>query len=425
MKIFYNLRKIVLVNLFLFFSLFPAFSEKVSVAVFNGAEPVVFTNEEGVASGFFPSLIPELLPNDEIEYITDLTFNEAKEKVKNGEIDLLPAFIKTEERRKYYNFNKEPIMVSWSVLFVESNTNFKSIVDLRNKKIALMKGDQNGKSFIRYMNEFDIKFIPVYFDTFKNMKEAVINKKVYGMVAFNTLFKTEKNIKPTDIVFAPTQGFIASGKMLSPHIMKKIDDNIKKMKNDQNSTYYKLVDKWLLSNTIETYPSWLNNLIKIVVSIVLLTIFTIIVLNIHLKKICRDYEKQKKYSNIIEKKFSLFVENTHDLVMTVDSKLNFTFMNKNCLNYFKTRQSKIIGSSTKDFVLKKKCTDLFIVLMNAINGKHCQEIISVGDKDSLIISATPIVENNEVIGVLCFGKRINLKEEESSLYTNNLKLYNL
>lgn len=412
MNIFNNLKKILLVNLLLSFSLLPLFGEKVTVAVFNGANPVIFTDDNGLASGFYPSLMKNLLPSHEIEYITDLTFKEAKERVRKGEIDLLPSFIKTEERERFFDFNKEPVLVSWSVLYINQNSSLNSVMDLRNKKIALMNGGQNGDNFIKFMRDLDITFEAVYFDTFTEMKQVVAGGDIFGMVAFNTLFKSDKRIKPTDIVFSPTKGYIATGKNLNKDIVEEIDKNLKSLKEHSGSVYYQLMNKWLMYDTIETYPNWLKPFICFTLITLLGILSIILILKINIKSINRVYEKQTAKLHKTECKYSLLVNNTHDLIISIDSDLRFTFLNKRSFTYFNITNSKIIGTNLKDFVMDKRCTDLFMLLVKAVEGKSVEGEVQVDNSDMLLASATPIIENGKITGAVCFAKDVTTKNEQ-------------
>lgn len=401
----------------------PIFGKKVTVAVFDGADPVIFTDINGDASGFYPSLIPKLLPNDEIEYITNLTFNEAKERVISGEIDILPAFIKTKEREKIFDFNEDSVMVSWSALYIDHSSNIESVLDLRNKKIALMNGGQNAKNFIKFMMDLDLNFEAVYLDTFTEMKEAVLNKEVYGMIAFNTLFKSNKRLKPTDIVFAPTKSYIATGKNFNKEILREIDLNLRILKSNSGSSYYQELNRWFMYDTIETYPDWLKSFIYFSILTVVTILFIVLILNIHIKKINLINKKQKKLLAKTEHRCSLLVNNTHDLIISVDSELRFTFFNKRSLSFFNVKQKKVIGSSVKEFVLTKKCTDLFMLIVKALEGNNEEGEINIDSINTLYISAAPIIENSEITGVVCFAKDITAKNElvRESNYKNKIE----
>jgi PAS domain S-box-containing protein len=241
-------------------------SADVTVAVFEGAEPVVFTDENGLATGFYPELLRHIFneADEDIRFIQGLSYQEAYNKVLSGEIDILPAMIWTRERAKEFDFNKEVIMVSWSQLFIRPGDTIESVLDLSHETIGLMRGGQNGKNFIDFMESFNVPFKARYYGSFPEMVDAVLAGEVRGMVSFGSFARNETRLVGSSIIFSPTQAFLGIRKGDPQWILRLVDDAVGEMKDDEHSVYNHLMDKWLTGGEIvEVVPRWLYGLLAI------------------------------------------------------------------------------------------------------------------------------------------------------------------
>ncbi len=257
---------------------------EVTVAAFKGAEPVVVINDDGSVTGFYPELLRSIFKDKEdISFVTGLSFKDAYSKVMNNEIDLLPAAIRTEERERYFNFNKEPFLVSWSEVFVHPDIYIENIFDLKNKPVALMIEGQNGKNFISLMNSFDIPFKPLFFNSFTEMVDAVYRKEAAALVSFST-FNSDKELKSVGIVFNPTQAYIASSMDGRKDLLDDIDEKLIEYKKNDNSIFYSELNKWFHFQEVVKNPAWIFPVSIIVIIITILFVISVLVLKLKLQK---------------------------------------------------------------------------------------------------------------------------------------------
>ncbi|MDC7231750.1 MAG: PAS domain S-box protein [Spirochaetales bacterium] len=241
--------------------LFASFSltADVSVAVFEGAAPVAYMDEDGNPAGIYLRVLEEIFrqQGESVRFVSGLSFKEAYQRVLTGEIDLMPALIRTPERQELFEFNEEVFLVSWSLLFIHPDHSVENILDLKNRKIALMEGGQNGKNFVQLMNSFDIPFQAVYFRNFDVMAEAVLAGEVAGMVSFSNHALSEERLKASSIMFSPTQSYIAVRKGGPVHLLDSIDKALKEMKQDDASVYAGELRILAGNEAVEVVPFWL------------------------------------------------------------------------------------------------------------------------------------------------------------------------
>ena len=280
-------KKTIIICSFLFFvSLIHTvnINAEVTVAAFQGAEPIIIINDDGSVTGFYPELLKSIFKDkEEIRFVTGLTFKDAFDKVMNNEIDLLPAAIRTKDREKYFNFNKEPFIVSWSEVFVHPDIFIENIFDLKDKPVALMIDGQNGKNFISLMNSFDIPFKPVFFNNFTEMVNAVYRNDAVALVSFST-FNPDKELKSVGIVFNPTQAYIASALGGRKELLDYIDQKLIEYKKNEKSVLYSELNKWFHYEAVVKNPDWILPVSIIVIIATISFVILILILKLKLQK---------------------------------------------------------------------------------------------------------------------------------------------
>jgi PAS domain S-box-containing protein len=329
--------KVKIIACLFFLPVFCTFAE-ITVALFNGPEPVIIVNNDGTATGFYPELLRTIFKDEDITFITGLSFQEAYEKVVNNEIDLLPAVIKTPERERVLKFNREVSLASWGEVLIKSESSIDDLFDLKNKKIALMKEDQNGKNFIKLMNSFNLPFIPVYNNDYDEMSDAVINNDVIGMVTFNT-YQARAPIVSSGIVFSPTQAYIVTGKNGNTDLLDTIDERLSQMKADENSEYYQLLDFWFSSfgHHIFTIPKWVYPTFTAVVVIVLFLLLLLIISKLRAEKASNmTLMNEKKFDDEISKaelNFRMIANYNLDWEVWLSPDSHFIYCSPSCYEH--------------------------------------------------------------------------------------------
>ncbi|MCP4701116.1 MAG: transporter substrate-binding domain-containing protein [Gammaproteobacteria bacterium] len=103
--------------------------------------PMEFIDEQGRYQGISSRYIHRLSQLLEVEMtpVAGLTWEQVIEKAKAGEIDLLPAVVKTPQRQRYLHFTKPYVNFPF-VVFVRENKPFiAGLEDLSGKKVAVEK----------------------------------------------------------------------------------------------------------------------------------------------------------------------------------------------------------------------------------------------------------------------------------------------
>lgn len=223
--------------------------------IYKVGQPIVkglmYVNELGEPSGF-PFEIVLALTRDEninIEWVKG-TWPELYQKLIDGEIDILPGTQITEERTVYFDFLKSSLYTMWSELYLNNNERFEGLSDLKNKKIALVKNDNNSVGFINYIKGFNIDFQPVYFFSHADAVEALHKGDVYAMAGPASILLGDlyAGLNKSKLYFNPTDLNIAFKKNKNLDLQKKLNNRLEIYKQNFNSPYHKLVKRYGLAN---------------------------------------------------------------------------------------------------------------------------------------------------------------------------------
>ena len=161
--------KILIGIIFISISLLSISAEKRDVKVGSfDLPPLIFKGEDGEIEGFFIDLLEEIAfqENWKLEYVHG-SWNDGLEGIRNQSLDIVTSAAYTKERDEYIDYTTVPAFSSWTQVFARENLEVETILDLDNKKIAIMRGDNNGKNFKLLSEKFNIKPIFEEYDDFK------------------------------------------------------------------------------------------------------------------------------------------------------------------------------------------------------------------------------------------------------------------
>lgn len=279
--------------------------QKIKVGVYN-FKPLVFIDENGRASGFFPDILDYIALKEgwEITYITG-SWSECLSRIQSGEIDLQTAIAYSKEREDKLNFS-EYLIMDWASVFKQKGSSINTIFDLKDKVVSVVKSGITTDEFKRVIEQFNIKCRIIEKNENIENLEAVHNKKADAGVCpniYGTTVEHNYNIERTPIVFSPIKLGFAVNKKGDQELLLTLNRYISEMKSDKDSVYYSIRDRWI-SGSKKDYitPKWLFPLMWILSALFI----TLAVFNLVLKK-----RVQTKTSELVaaNRKLTLSEEN--------------------------------------------------------------------------------------------------------------------
>lgn len=232
------------------------------VGVYNFA-PLIFIGDDGQAGGLYPDVLAIIASERGwiLEYVSG-TWADCFERLKRGDIDLLPVIGYTDERAKLFDFTNEYLFLDWGVIYQPKGGGIQSILDLEGKTYAALKSSVYTEQFKNTLRHFNIKANIVELAEYKDVLESVDDRKVdagiitkiYGIL----LEPSYSSIEQTNIIFSPLKMLFATRKDRNGDIVDILDEEIAKIKADRGSYYYGLVNKWIgIYRGDGRFPGWL------------------------------------------------------------------------------------------------------------------------------------------------------------------------
>ena len=225
-------------------------------------EPLVFRDAGGAPQGIYIDLLKEMARKQgwTLRYVEG-TWDECLQRLERGEIDLLVAIGYSEERTRLFDFSREPVVVNWGQVYVAPRSPIRSLLDLTGRTLAVLRGDVYYESLKR--TQAILKVFPTFVevDSYRETlrlvsegrAEAALVPRIFGAY-HERLFAVEK----TTIMFSPTELRFAARKGTQGPLLETLDRELRALKADKRSAYYRALNVWIEGVRTLVFPKWLN-----------------------------------------------------------------------------------------------------------------------------------------------------------------------
>jgi diguanylate cyclase (GGDEF)-like protein/PAS domain S-box-containing protein len=231
--------------------------------------PKIYRDDNGDPTGFWPALLREIATREQwnVQWI-HCKWADCLPQLRAGNIDIMPDVGLTDKRATRYAFSSEPVLISWSRIYVAAGSPIDSIPDLEGKRIAVLTDSFNyegEEGIVSFLGSFGItaEFIEQldYLSVFRAIESGSADAGVTNK-DFGNRHDGDFDIRRTSIMFSPASLHFAlpATAPRTPSLIATLDRHIADMKADRNSAYYTLLDQHLgISNETDasTIPTWL------------------------------------------------------------------------------------------------------------------------------------------------------------------------
>ncbi len=210
--------------------------------------PVAYV-ENGEFKGFYIDVFNEIARRRdwEVDYVNDRWVN-LLQMLKDGRINALMAIAQTPEREKVFDFNEEAFLSNWGV--VVSRVKVEKITDLKGLRVGLVRKDVYSQAFMKIAEGFHLDFVPVWFDHYEEVLKALDGGEVQAGVVSriaSIAHKGEYSYQETPVIFSPVDLKMAftKGSEINSILIPAIDDELRRMKADKGSIYWKAFKRYI------------------------------------------------------------------------------------------------------------------------------------------------------------------------------------
>lgn len=242
------------------------------VGVYNNP-PKVFISQSGKPAGIFIDIIEHIAESEgwKLRYVTG-TWAEGLDRLKKGEIDLLPDVAHTTEREKIYSFHQVPVLSSWFQVYAPKDSGIRSIVDLDGKRIAVLERSIQQEVFKALIESFGFSVTLIPIADYRDLFQMVVRGEADAAIShrFHAVrYARSFGLEDTAVIFHPTALFFAAPKRGSKALLETIDEYLSKLKKDPQSIYYQSLKQWVSEEVRLRIPTWVK-ILGLVMGVVLL-----------------------------------------------------------------------------------------------------------------------------------------------------------
>jgi PAS domain S-box-containing protein len=221
--------------------------QTVKVGVYQN-RPLNYVDETGQPKGFFIDIIENIAAKEnwQLEYVVD-TWTECLANLETGMIDLLGVIAYSSSRNKIFDFTYESVLTEWGTIYLHDKSRIESLLDLKNKKIAVLHNDMHFLYLRDLFRQSGIKcrFIEAfeYEDVLELVSRGICQAGLLSQY-HGLQFERSFNIKRSSILVSPQKLYFAGTKNRSLELLDAIDRHLRKLKDDEHSFYYQSMQKW-------------------------------------------------------------------------------------------------------------------------------------------------------------------------------------
>jgi PAS domain S-box-containing protein len=361
---------ILLLWMTLFSSFFcaAATARTVKIGIYENA-PKVFTDASGRPAGMFVDIIEYVAGKEgwEIDYVTG-TWTEGLDRLLAGEIDLMPDVAPSPDREKLYSFHQVPVLSSWFQVYAPKGSNIKSILDLNEKKVAVLDRSIQKEAFEKLNQGFGLNTAIISVPDYTTLFEITRDKEVDAAITnrfFGLRHARDFGLEDTAVIFHPSNLFFASAAGRHQDLLTAIDTHLASLKKNPDSVYYQSLKTWTSEKVKFTLPLWIQVLGLLIIVFLIAALAGSAILRKQVTVRTRQLENVNHTLRASEKKYRELVTLANSIILrwSVDGRIQF--LNDFGLQFF---------GYTEEEILEKHITDT-IVPETESTGRNLKQII--------------------------------------------------
>lgn len=287
---------------------------RVTVGIYQNA-PKVFIDDNGNPAGFFPEVLNEIAAREGWQLVYQPCRWEAcLAALARGDLDLMMDVAYSGDRARQFDFNTEIVLFSWSIVYAHPTVELESILDLDNRRVAVLRGSVQEAALRQEAQQFGIAPQVIGVSSFEEVfrliaageAEAGIVNRFYGLHT-----TAHAMVKETPLLFNPAQLYFTTPKGKNTDLLVAIDRQLQEMKASDRSVYAQALNRWLNGPSLVIDRDLAYWLLALGAGAALATVALVtLAWNRTLQQEVRDRRCTEAALRLIEHRFRLFADNS-------------------------------------------------------------------------------------------------------------------
>jgi diguanylate cyclase (GGDEF)-like protein/PAS domain S-box-containing protein len=222
-------------------------AREVKVGVYANA-PKVMLGADGQPSGIFGDLLREIAAKEDWTLVPVVCeWQACLDATRAGQIDLMTDVAYSEARAQIFSFHQTPAINSWSQVYQRTGLSIQSMLDLQNRRVAILQGSVQQDYFSGLLSSFGVQpiWVPVnslaegFTKVSAGEADVVVSNHQFGSLQAPRYMLVE-----TPIMFQPSRLFYATGKGRNADLLAALDQHLNVWRDDPNSVYFDVLKRW-------------------------------------------------------------------------------------------------------------------------------------------------------------------------------------
>ncbi|MFZ3154019.1 EAL domain-containing protein [Pseudomonas sp.] len=406
-------------------SLSSAQARQVSVGVYAN-EPKILLGQDGKLSGILGELLNEIANQEDWQLRPrPCEWQECLELAQKGEIDLLPDVAYNDSRAQVLDFHKTPSLISWSQIYSSEDLQLKSILDLKDLRIAVLQGSVQEEYLRGLLESFGLKAQLLGVASLPQGFEQVAAGQADAVVAnqrFGDFHAPSYQLQSSSIIFQPAQLFYATRKGQNADLLAAIDQHLSDWQDSPSSIYYQSLQRWGGERPRLLIPSGVWWGLSTLALLLVAALAGALLLR-------RQVREKTRHLLASEQRLNTILDSVEACIYIKDTQLRYQYANRKVCELFGQSLEQVIGKTDEQFFDMDTAINLYendrrvLKLGERVEAEETNLSLSDGSVHAYLSVKLPLRNAQGQIYALC-GISTDISEHKKNLEKiNQLAFY--
>ncbi|ALS97400.1 hypothetical protein AT746_03330 [Lacimicrobium alkaliphilum] len=313
--------------------------------------PKIFADDQGRVSGILGDLLSEVAAREGWQLkAVQCQWDQCLQWVEQGEIDILPDVAWTEDRADKMAFHQVPALMSWSQLYGKKDLKLASLLDLQDKRLAVLQGSVQQSYLENLVSSFELRvtWVPQQniVQSFKAISEGRADVVASNQYVGEQL-ASKLNLSTSPVMFLPNKLFYVAPPRQHASVLTTLDRYLQNWKQDPDSPYFSVLEKWSLpqTNIVPVFVWWL------MAALILGLLLALLIGQLLRRRIARIGD----HLRASEARLTTILDSVDAFVFIKDKQRRYQYVNQKICDLFGLKEEQIIGQTDELFFDAQTC----------------------------------------------------------------------